>query len=426
MTQLIVTLHAPIPPGTIDLELPGDVPLRDLLPELLRALGLAPSDEDGQSIPYGLVHQRHRRSLGEAETLLGAGVLTGDELLLITVAGHVQASERAAGARAGPAALLESAAEMMAAPDEWRERAPLAKIRPLVTSREAPASAPLPLGLDRHPGAHTPSDRCGVASDPGRKVVALWSGPAGGTGRTTLAFTLAAWAAEQREDVALLALSEPALSAYLRLPRVPNVAAFFESGDLGKAEQPITWEGSLTSPRAERGRDPTRGEQTRGMKVILGPARPGGGVMKRERIGGLVEAACEAYGLVVLDLPPLTPGGNPWLFEPLARATDVLLVAVPTSAGVVAVVEALATLRDLAAAASAYLALNRRAPGGVSARAFAEGVAQLWGTCPALATEVDFLPELPDRLYQGNVTGQEKLCRALRDLAAACLDAPRP
>ena len=146
--------------------------------------------------------------------------------------------------------------------------------------------------------------------------------------------------------------------------------------------------------------------------------------MKRERIGGLVEAACEAHGLVVLDLPPLTPGGNPWVFEPLTRATDVLLVAVPTSAGVVAVVEALATLRDLAAAANVCLALNRRVPGGISGRAFADGVAQLWGTCPALAVEVDLAAELPDRLYQGDVTGQEKLCRALRDLAAACLGAP--
>jgi chemotaxis response regulator CheB len=63
------------------------------------------------------------------------------------------------------------------------------------------------------------------------KVVAFWSATAGGTGRTTLALALSVVAAQRGVDVLLLALSEPAVSAYLRLPRVPNIMAFLSPDD---------------------------------------------------------------------------------------------------------------------------------------------------------------------------------------------------
>jgi hypothetical protein len=139
--------------------------------------------------------------------------------------------------------------------------------------------------------------------------------------------------------------------------------------------------------------------------------------VERRRIGGLVEAAEAAHPLVVIDLPPLTPGENAWSLKPLALATDVVLVAVPTAAGVAAIVEALAVLRDLRSIAPVHLALNQRAPGGLSAPAFTTAVSALWGSCPQAAAEVPFLPDLDKSLDQGELPEGEGLSRAVESLA---------
>jgi len=140
-----------------------------------------------------------------------------------------------------------------------------------------------------------------------------------------------------------------------------------------------------------------------GVDVVLGPARPQDGVAEREQLRGLLTAARAGHGLVVLDLPALTPGGNVWALEPLMQADDVVLVAAPTAGGIAATVEALGTLRDLGVAARRHVLLNHRAPRGLTPRDFAAGVAALWGFCPEVVAEVGFVPGLSGWIDRGEL-----------------------
>jgi MinD-like ATPase involved in chromosome partitioning or flagellar assembly len=295
------------------------------------------------------------------------------------------------------------------APVSWPQVAAEIKGRLLAPATEAapaPAATPAPGGPTPDATPPAAAARLHANTGPGR-VVAFWSGPAGGTGRTTLALALAMLASERKTPALLLALSEPAVSAYLRLPRNPNVLAFFESGNLTGALQKVTWEGGALS-------------------VLLGPARPQDGVADREPVGRLIEAAREAGGLAVLDLPTLTPGGSVWALEPLTRASDVVLVANPTSAGVAATVEALVTLRAVSPA-RLHLVLNHRARGGLSAAAFTESVINLWGSCPPLGAEIPFLSDLGKAMEGGETPlAVEQLALAVETLGVALgLIAPR-
>jgi len=74
VSSVVITLQSPHLPGAIDLELPGDVPVGQLLPELVRALRLPPAD-------YRLA--RRSRILRDDETLFAAQVLLGDILTLL-------------------------------------------------------------------------------------------------------------------------------------------------------------------------------------------------------------------------------------------------------------------------------------------------------------------------------------------------------
>lgn len=403
MSSLVVTVHSASPRGACTLELPGEVPLRVWLPKLTRALQLPNAGDAGGALGYRLVHQKRWRLLDEDETLLGAGVATGDELSLVSVAPAQAGVREAEGApERGASASAEAPARLEITPDLGVDAA--APQEPRRSSTPSPRGD---LGQRAARVAHPQPGPPRARSRSG--IVALWSGPAGGTGRTMLSLALAAHAAERGVDTVLLALSEPALSAYLQLPRVPNALAFFETGNLVAAEQDVSWQGEGVRAR---------------MRVVLGPARPGEVRVERGRIGGLVEVARDAHQLVILDLPPQTPGGNPWTQEALARAGDVVLVLVPTAVGVVAAVQALATLRGLSAAVadrsapSVHLLLNRRAPGGLSCRAFTEGVAQLWGSCPPVVTQVAFLPGLQPLLDRGELSDDEGLSQAVEELAA--------
>lgn len=99
MSTIIITLHTTGPKGSLDLELPGDVPLQDLLPELIRAVGLPSFDRrTGRPVDYCLELSRpgRRRVLRDYETLSRAGVLTGDILTLRSeTPGVVRAPKRA-------------------------------------------------------------------------------------------------------------------------------------------------------------------------------------------------------------------------------------------------------------------------------------------------------------------------------------------
>jgi arsenite-transporting ATPase len=232
------------------------------------------------------------------------------------------------------------------------------------------------------------------------RVIAFWSGPAGGAGRTTLALALAILAVEWRADAVLLGLSEPAMSAYLHLARVPNALTFLQGAERIEAvEQVVAW-------------DKEDGAQA-SLPVILGPARPRDGAMiGGEQIGGLIEATRAAHDLVIVDLPPLTPGDNAWSLAPLGQASDVVLVVPPSPCGVAAAVEALVTLDDLGAKARVHVVLNRRVPGGLSERDVEAGVAQMSGAAPPVAVEVPFIAGLPGLLDRAELPAAEVLVEA--------------
>jgi hypothetical protein len=337
--SLIVTLRSPLLAEDADLRLPGDVPLARLLPELAAALGLPVGE-------YCLLHQARR--LSGDETLFGAGVLTADVLLL--------QPECPDGDGAPPE--KDEPAEVSGAPREIH-------LADLVPSQVA---------------------RARVSAG---RVTAFWSGPAGGTGRTTLALAASTLAAERNVDALLLALSEPSVSVALRLPRLPNVMGFFATGSLGDVEQAVGWEGE--SGRAK-------------LPVVLGPARPTEGTVKPGQVEALLAAARASHALTCVDLPALAPGENPWVLEPLSQVEAVVLVVGPTAVGVAAVVEALAVLRDVKARAEVHLALVRRAPGGLATPEFASGVQALWGACPP-PIEVPYLSTLPEFSDRGELPG---------------------
>ncbi|RLC70528.1 MAG: hypothetical protein DRI81_18990, partial [Chloroflexi bacterium] len=91
MSSIIITLQSSLLQEVIDLELPGDVMLQNLLPELARALKLPLADGAGQAITYQLVHQAWPRPLQGTDTLANAGVVTGDVLSLVSAASPIGA-----------------------------------------------------------------------------------------------------------------------------------------------------------------------------------------------------------------------------------------------------------------------------------------------------------------------------------------------
>jgi MinD-like ATPase involved in chromosome partitioning or flagellar assembly len=235
------------------------------------------------------------------------------------------------------------------------------------------------------PPSLPPAPRQRPQSQPVNRAVALWSGPAGGTGRTALAMASGILAAEWGQDVVLLALSEPAVSAYFNLSRTPNASCFFEDGDLSRAERRINW---ATEAR---------------MGVVLGPPRAED--VAPEAIGELMDAARTAHGLVLVDLAAAPPGGTPWAVEPLRRATDVVLVVPYSSTGVAAAVEALVALRDAAVPGQVHLVLNRIHPGRVRADQVRAGIERVWGSCPDVAARLPNLPRLADALERAELPG---------------------
>lgn len=121
MTSLIITLNSPGPRGTLDLELPGEVPLRNLLPELTRVLQLPPTDSAGRSITYQLVRQTQGQlPLRETDTLQGTGVVTGEILSLAAGVLPARTAPRGAGGSyAGTLALLHCASGKVIALDNY-------------------------------------------------------------------------------------------------------------------------------------------------------------------------------------------------------------------------------------------------------------------------------------------------------------------
>ncbi len=246
------------------------------------------------------------------------------------------------------------------------------------------------------------------------RSVVFWSGPAGGTGRTTLALVSAIQAVEWGADAALLALSEPSVSAMLPVSRVPNALTFLEGQQpIQSVEQSITWQAVDGSQAA--------------LPVILGPPRPqDGATVDGEQVSALAAAVRKAHRLVLIDLPALVPGENVWTRTLLQKVTDIVLVIPPIAPGTAAAVEALVTLEELQAAARVYLVINRRMPDGLSAQHLVDGVKSIWGNCPEVTTEVPYLSQLPGLSNQGALPDSETLTAAIGPLVEAATGIERP
>ncbi len=68
--------------GSRTAEVPNDVPVRELLPELTSTLALPTTGPDGRPMNYRVDSKALGRELREDETLQGAGVPQNDRLML--------------------------------------------------------------------------------------------------------------------------------------------------------------------------------------------------------------------------------------------------------------------------------------------------------------------------------------------------------
>jgi hypothetical protein len=81
MADIPVTLVLPSG-GTRSAEVPEDVPVKELIPELATTLELPTTGPDGRPISYRLDSKALGRELQEDETLAEAGVPEDDRLIL--------------------------------------------------------------------------------------------------------------------------------------------------------------------------------------------------------------------------------------------------------------------------------------------------------------------------------------------------------
>jgi WXG100 protein secretion system (Wss), protein YukD len=68
--------------GSRNAEVPNDVPVKELLPELTTSLELPTTGPDGRPVSYRLDSKALGRELKEVETLSQAGVPEGDRLMM--------------------------------------------------------------------------------------------------------------------------------------------------------------------------------------------------------------------------------------------------------------------------------------------------------------------------------------------------------
>ena len=81
MSDLPVTVVLPSG-GSRTAEVPDDVPVKELLPELTTSLELPVTGPDGRPMSYRLDSKALGRELSEDETLSQAGVPEGDRLMM--------------------------------------------------------------------------------------------------------------------------------------------------------------------------------------------------------------------------------------------------------------------------------------------------------------------------------------------------------
>src|SRR5215470_15798188 len=111
MTDINVTLVLPAG-GARTAEVPDDVPVSELMPELVSALELPTTGPDGRPMSYRLDSKALGRELSETETLSAAGVPVSDRLMLtadITAGSSLSESPRVRRLRADHQRMMELA-----------------------------------------------------------------------------------------------------------------------------------------------------------------------------------------------------------------------------------------------------------------------------------------------------------------------------
>lgn len=82
MAQVNITLVRADTNQEYDIELPDDCPLSELLPALVKELGLPVTGPDGNQVAYELSSKRTGYEIKERESLKDGSVKNGDVLLL--------------------------------------------------------------------------------------------------------------------------------------------------------------------------------------------------------------------------------------------------------------------------------------------------------------------------------------------------------
>ena len=82
MSQISVTLVRADTNQEFAVELPDDAPISELLPALVKELGLPLTGPDGNQVAYELSNKRTGREYKEVDSLGSAGTKAGDVILL--------------------------------------------------------------------------------------------------------------------------------------------------------------------------------------------------------------------------------------------------------------------------------------------------------------------------------------------------------
>jgi Flp pilus assembly CpaE family ATPase len=202
------------------------------------------------------------------------------------------------------------------------------------------------------------------------RVIAFSSGMLGGTGKSTLAGTLAWLVAHEGQASAILLAFDtpPAVVTHYRLARWPDVALFLEGGEF--FERTLQRRNALTVAI-------TPGDTVTYERIgALTPEQPGAA------LHAIAEAAAR-FDLVIVDLPPDSTG---WAIHPLLEADDVVIVVRPTVADQVGVVQTVQFLQALhhGRETQAHLILNDCTSRDITPEAFLAGVGQLRASPPVI------------------------------------------
>ena len=97
MTDVPMTLNTPAG-ETMNIEMPDDIAIGELIPDFITSIGLPSSGTDGNPVTYKIISKHLGRELAAQETLAVAAVPAGTSLL---IAPHAIAGGRSRGGLLG-------------------------------------------------------------------------------------------------------------------------------------------------------------------------------------------------------------------------------------------------------------------------------------------------------------------------------------